>query len=460
MNTPRRNAMLTYLTWKQGQTLTSKLDEHIKAEKQYWRHVMERIIVVICTLSERGLPFRGNNIHSGSPDNGNYLGLLELLAKFDQFLLAHINRYGNSGSGNPSYLSKTVCEEMSQLLAKTVKEAIMADVKKAGYFSLSVDSTPDISHTDQLTLIIRYVSPEDGLPSERFLTFHELKDHSGERMADLVFNYLTTEFEIDFNKCRGQSYNNAVNMAGRYNGMQQNIIEKNKFARFIPCAAHSLNLEGRSAVNCCLDAVNFLGIINQIYTFFSSSKRWTALKSFLQSQSKVPKYLSDTRWEAYAKATEVVLESYSAITDALSHLYSDVNEKGDTRLQANNILQKMGELAFVFMLCFWTRVLRHFRKVSKANQKSQLLLSTCASLFSSLQDFLSKIREDCDELEQQAKATLTDVSYRTVTRRQRVRKQQGNDGSAPGLDVTDELPLRDKFRIQSFIPIIDALEAN
>ena len=102
-------------------------------------------------------------------------------------------------------------------------------------------------------------------------------------MADLVFNYLTTEFEIDFNKCRGQSYNNAANMAGRYNGMQQNIIEKNKFARCMPCAAHSLNLVGRSAVDCCLDAVNFLGIINQIYTFFSSStKRWAILKIIFQ----------------------------------------------------------------------------------------------------------------------------------------------------------------------------------
>lgn len=123
---------------------------------------------------------------------------------------------------------------MSQLLAKTAKEAIMADVKKAGYFSQSVDSAPDISHTDQLTLIIRCVSPEDGLPSERFLTFHELKDHSGERMADLVFNYLTTELEINFDKCRGQSYANAANMAGKYNSMQQTII-KNKLAIFIPC---------------------------------------------------------------------------------------------------------------------------------------------------------------------------------------------------------------------------------
>ena len=187
---------------------------------------MERIIAVICTLAERGLPFRGSNEQFGSLNNGNFLGLLELIAKFDPFLQTHINKYGNSGSGKPSYLSKTICEEIIQLMARKVKGVIVADVKKAGYFSFSVDSTPDISHTDQLTIIIRYVAPEDGLPSERFLTFLELKAHSGESMADLVYNYLTTELDINFRKCRGQSYDNAANMAGRYNRMEQKIIEK------------------------------------------------------------------------------------------------------------------------------------------------------------------------------------------------------------------------------------------
>ena len=83
-----------------------------------------------------------------------------------------------------------------------------------------------------------------------------------------------------------QSYDNAANMAGRYNGMQQKILEINKFAKLIPFTGHSLNLVGRSAVNCCLDAVNCFGIINKIYTFFSSStKIWEVLKSFLQPQS-------------------------------------------------------------------------------------------------------------------------------------------------------------------------------
>ena len=140
---------------------------------------IQRIIAVICTLAKRGLPFRGSNEQFGPLNNGNFLGLLELIAKFDPFLQTHVNKYGNFWSGKPSYLSKTICEEIIQLMARKVKGVIVADVKKAGYFSFSVDSTPDISHTDQLTIIIRYVAPEDGLPNERFLTFLELKITQG-----------------------------------------------------------------------------------------------------------------------------------------------------------------------------------------------------------------------------------------------------------------------------------------
>ena len=110
---------------------------------------------------------------------------------------------------------------------------------------------------DQLTVIIRFVSPDDGSPIERFLTFLELENHSGEGMAELVVGYLTEECKIDFSKCRGQSYDNAANMSGKYNRMQQKILERNQHAIYIPCAGHSLNLVGRAAVDCCLDAVNF-----------------------------------------------------------------------------------------------------------------------------------------------------------------------------------------------------------
>ena len=147
-----RDCMLKYLIRRQGRGLTQKLEEQIKTERDYWHHVLQRAIAVIRTLSERGLAFRGKNEKFGSPDNGNYMGLLELIAEFDPFLASHITKYGNTGSGITSYLSKTTCDEIISLMSSRVLSAIVNEANTAGYFSLSVDSTPDLSHTDQLVL--------------------------------------------------------------------------------------------------------------------------------------------------------------------------------------------------------------------------------------------------------------------------------------------------------------------
>ena len=40
-------------------------------------------------------------------------------------------------------------------------KAIVEEIKEAKYFSLSVDSTPDISHSDQMTVVIRCVGKSD-----------------------------------------------------------------------------------------------------------------------------------------------------------------------------------------------------------------------------------------------------------------------------------------------------------
>ncbi|CAM1326808.1 Uncharacterised protein r2_g3576 [Pycnogonum litorale] len=431
----------------------------MKKEQEYWRHVLERVIAVVCTLAERGLAFRGSNEKFGSPHNGNFLGLLELIALFDPFLANHIELYGNRGSGTSSYLSKRICDEIIQLMANKVRKSILDDLRKAGYFSLSVDSTPDLSHVDQLTVIVRYVSPDDGLPIERFLTFLELRNHSGEYMANMMLEYLGDDCEVDFSKCRGQSYDNAANMAGRYNGMQQKILEKNKYAVYIPCAGHSLNLVGRAAVDCCLDAVNFFAIVQQVHTFFSAStKRWAVLNSFLGPDSTVPKRLSDTRWEAHAKATSAIADGYESIILALNQIHTDDNEKGDARREAGTLQEKMEELEFVFMLEIWNGLLGEFQKTSKALQDAKIALSTCSKLYTSLSHFLQETRESFDELELKAKETLPSTDYKCVNQRTRIRKKQVNDGDAQNIDET--LAPRDKFRVKSFIPMIDVLESN
>ncbi|XP_043467715.1 uncharacterized protein LOC122501966 [Leptopilina heterotoma] len=89
-------------------------------EVVYWQNVLKRVVAVIKSLASRGLAFRGHDVKFGSLHNGNYLMLLELIAEFDPFLADHISRFGNKGTGNTSYLSKTICEELIQILSAKV----------------------------------------------------------------------------------------------------------------------------------------------------------------------------------------------------------------------------------------------------------------------------------------------------------------------------------------------------
>lgn len=68
-------------------------------EMTYWKNVLLRVVEVIKFLASRGLAFRGSDEILGSNHNGNFLGTLELLAKFDPFLKEHIDKFGNKGRG-------------------------------------------------------------------------------------------------------------------------------------------------------------------------------------------------------------------------------------------------------------------------------------------------------------------------------------------------------------------------
>ena len=157
--------------------------------------------------------------------------------------------------------------------------------------------------------------------------------------------------------------------------------------------------------------------------FSASTKRWAVLKSCLPPGSKNLQHLSDTRWEAQAKAMTAVCENFAYITEALTHIYDDNNEKGDTRLQARNLLQKLEELKFVFILHFWTGLLQQFHTVSTALQSAEISLTTCANLYSALEQFSSTERKIFDEIEKKAKTTLPGVEYKSIHQRRTVRRQ-------------------------------------
>jgi hypothetical protein len=396
-----------------NEVVNKQIVAQLESEQKYWRQLLQRLVDVIKHLATRGGSFRGSDELIGSVSNGNYLGTLELIAKYDPFLDEHIKHHGNKGSGAVSYLSSTVCDELIAVMGSKVLSQIVDELKQAKYFSISLDSTPDVSHVDQLSFTVRYVLPSG--PIERFVSFLGMRGHCASDLLKSLTDFLD-EHQIDISNCRGQSYDNASNMSGKYNGLQAKVKELCPYADYVPCAAHSLNLVGVCAAESCPEVCRFFMFVESVYNFFSASThRWARLTTALNGECVVKK-LSDTRWSARADSCRALRTGYSCIIEVLSEFSADPEE---TKYwpESQGILSSMAKLETAVLLVFWDSILTRFNLVSKELQRSGQDLSTACSLYESLIDFVERQRECFDVIEKEGMDLCKNGVYAEELRR-------------------------------------------
>ena len=211
-------------------------------ERRFWRNVLERLIDIALFLLERNLAFRGSEEVLGSPHNGNFLGIFELLARRDPMLKELQDRVKNKNTKD-HYLSPTIQNELIELLATEVEKENLQQLKLAKYFSIIFDCTPDMSHHEQMSVILRYVlcNEEAAVVKETFFGYLRISDSTGKGLLD-AFLEKATELQLELSDCRGQSYDNGANMKGKHSGVQARMLDINPKAVYVPCANHTLNL--------------------------------------------------------------------------------------------------------------------------------------------------------------------------------------------------------------------------
>ena len=134
---------------------------------------------------------------------------------------------------------------------------------------------------------------------------------------------------LDMANCRGQSYDNASNMSGKYNGLQAHLKKVNPLIHYTPCAAHSLNLVGVNTIeDCSADVISFFDLLQSLYAFCSASThRWNTVFKNDFSISHTLKSLCGTRWSCRADSMKNLCRNYRAIRDSLAKISSDSVEK-------------------------------------------------------------------------------------------------------------------------------------
>ena len=220
-------------------------------------------------------------------------------------------------------------------------------------------------------------------------------------------------------------YDNARNMSGTYYGVQARFHQGNPLAELVSCAAHSLHLVGTAAAESCTDAVRFFGIIQQLYTFLSTSpQRWSRLLENLPKRSPVVKSLSETRWPARTDAVKALVSNYKVNQNSVDAIDRNSTQPPLVMLEAKSLVSKRSSLNIVLMCIVWNNILDTLNRVNKALQAAGIEIGLVVMHYRVLLEHIHSLRdsERFDRFENEAKSVAPGLAYDDENKRAKKRK--------------------------------------
>ena len=130
-------------------------------------------------------------------------------------------------------------------MAHSILRDLAKEGRAAGAFSVIVDETQDVGHQEQVSMCLRYVD-ETFTPQELFIGFYSTETTTADALYKLILDTML-RLNLPIEMLRGQCYDGASNMSGRYNGVQKLIKQRQPKAVYIHCAAHHMNLAALAA---------------------------------------------------------------------------------------------------------------------------------------------------------------------------------------------------------------------
>uniref|UniRef100_H3B064 DUF4371 domain-containing protein n=1 Tax=Latimeria chalumnae TaxID=7897 RepID=H3B064_LATCH len=337
---------------KRHQGIDKKNQELINKEAKHWTNIPECLMSIILFLAEHNTTFQGSSECLFKTHNGNFLGLVQFLGKFDTVLQERL-------CDSDHYCGKTIQNEQITLLAKTVKDNI---IKESKYFSVIMDCTPD-SHREQLSFTICFVDTSEDIirVKEHSVEFHTVQNLIREGLKGVLMDMLD-KCGLDIQECRGQGYDNGANVKGRNKG----ILQINLRTFFMPCGCHSLKLMNDVAAVSSTKTVSLFGILQQIYTLFSE----LVLRDHVRLTLKP---VCVTRWECRVESVRAVKYQTVNVHDALVALVKSEGWDPAACHEANTHASQLTDFKFLIAMVVWYDILLQVNLVSKSVQRSQSL---------------------------------------------------------------------------------------
>lgn len=360
------------------------------------REVVRAIVEVLHFVARQNIPLRGHSECQSSLNRGNFIEMLKVIAHHNTPLTVHLEKVNKMKKNRLTFMSHESQDQLLCIMSEIVRSTILKNMKKAGLFSVIIDTTTDVSNQEQFSFVVRFVN-ENGKIEERLLALEIANDGTGHGLFDL-FCRITSKYCIDWKKnlC-AQAYDGATAMQGIYSGLRTLIQQQNPKAIYVWCFAHLLNLVVVDTCDSCVDTKNFLGDVQALVFFMKARKR---ISVFVECQKKLynnkrvqrMKSFSDTRWTSHDRVLTVIFEKYKALVESLK-LLSNSSDRV-TASSSRTFLNTISEFKFILCLIFFKNIFNVTTPLSNYLQSRNIDFIEAFNLVNIAKENLKKLRSD------------------------------------------------------------------
>lgn len=371
--------------------------------------VIESLLKTIMFCGRQGISLRGHSDDHVSWSEfeernlGNFIELLKFRAEHDHVLAQHL-KYAPR---NATYTSKTIQNEMIDVIGTVIRNDIIKEVKSSKLYSVIADEVTDSSNKEQLSLSLRYVTDEN--VKEMFLDFIEVERITGQALSDAILHWLDIN-GLPVADMRGQCYDGTSSMSASRAGCQVLIQKEAPKAIYVHCSSHKLNLAIVSAckISTFKNTESYIGEISRFFAY--SAKRQRLLDKAIESieSSTGAKKLKDvcrTRWVQRIDSYIVFEELLPAVHTALkamvnSSAYSEFGSNwawdGDTTTKAYGFLYQLESSTFLVCFQILLKILYYLREITVKLQMQAVDVLCAYDQISFVVTSLQKMREDSE----------------------------------------------------------------
>ena len=215
-------------------------------------------------------------------NTGKFLELLKYLSIYDVTIRDHLEKVCKKheemqksqtkkvkGWGSKlTFLSNKTQNNVIDIIGKEITSELVKRIHECKAWALIADTTPDVSHHEQLSICVRIVD-RVGYCSEHLFCCKRAPGATAQQLYDTIVDAFKSR-GVTFDKIVAQTYDGASNMSGCYKGLQAIFRDEiGSHIVYTHCYAHTLNLVLSDSASTAINVTSLFNHLEKTYTPFS-----------------------------------------------------------------------------------------------------------------------------------------------------------------------------------------------